>query len=287
MMSGAKTSWFLSLASELSPNRLNDDSSKKDFFLRLHLVGRLATILGAFGGVELLKSFPSQFWLIVGAFAIAFSVIGTLIPSSSIPQKWEPKSFRFYDVIAQLKAPALALAVLSVAFFGIENGIRNLIYQPFILEITNGNQIYLAYFQVVLALLRLGGIMVYMALKLTLKHRYSKALLVMPLFAFGVAEIVTSQLSNFWVFVAVYGSSVFTLGWFFPLREQYLNSLIPEPSRATLISVDSMVMNLASASTLVMLHSNVTNQVSQLWIFAGSAALFSSMLLIASKKSRH
>ncbi len=283
-MSGAKTSWLLGLAAEKSRSRLTTEEDKKHFFLNLHLVGRLATIVGAFGGVELLKAYPDKFWIIVGVLAVVFSLFGMAVEDGKKAKtESEEERFKLSQLLHEIRRPALALAVASILFFGIENGIRNLIYQPFILEISGGNKIYLAYFQAILAVLRLGGILVYMGLKLAKKHRLSIPLLIFPLLWFGISEIISARLDSFWIFVAIYGSAVFCLGWFFPLREQYFNSIVPERLRATLISFDSMVMNLASATTLVGLYGSIQGSVRSLWVLSGSALIVSSLALLGSE----
>ncbi len=287
-MSGAKTSWLLGLAAKKSRSKLASEEDKKHFFLNLHLVGRLATIVGAFGGVELLKAYPDNFWIIVGILAVIFSVFGMAVEDGQKAKVVNrDESFKLSQLLREIRRPVLALAVVSILFFGIENGIRNLIYQPFILEITAGNKVYLAYFQAILAILRLGGILVYMGLKLAKKHRLSIPLLIFPLLWFGISEIISARLDNFWIFVAIYGSAVFCLGWFFPLREQYFNSIVPERLRATLISFDSLVMNLASAVTLVGLYGSIQGSVRSLWVVAGLALIFSAItLLVANTRSR-
>ncbi len=257
----------------------------KHFFLNVHLVGRLATIVGAFGGVELLKAYPDKFWIIVGVLAVIFSLFGMAVENGQKAKAdKDEERFKLSQLLHEIRRPALALAVASILFFGIENGIRNLIYQPFILEISGGNKLYLAYFQAILAVLRLGGILVYMGLKLAKRHRLSLPLLIFPLLWFGISEIISAGLDSFWIFVAIYGSAVFCLGWFFPLREQYFNSIVPERLRATLISFDSMVMNLASAATLVALYGSIQGSVKSFWVVAGSALIFSSLALLGSER---
>lgn len=52
----------------------------------------------------------------------------------------------------------------------------------------------------------------------------------------------------------IYGPASFTLGWYFPVRDSYLNMNIPDSIRPTALSVDSMVNKFASAAGCLILE---------------------------------
>ena len=288
LMSGAMTAWLLNLAIDIGGEKVSSSEGRRHFFMNLHLFGRLATAAGAFGGIEILRRYPDNFWVIVGSITCTFFLFGLFVPKSSTdcaPVE-ERSEFKFSKLIPHLKRPALILAIVSVVCFGVEIGIRNLISQPYILEITEGQVIYLAYMQVMLAVIRLLGILAYRWTGMAKRVELHTLMLVLPMFWFGIAEIVTSQITNFWWFMLIYGSAIFSLGWFFPLRDEYINSIIPEKLRATLLSFDSTAFNLSAALVLFAVAGFANGAgIFDLWILAGISLLFSGSILLLSKKA--
>ena len=146
------------------------------------------------------------------------------------------------------------------------------------LELSYGNSNYLAYFQAILAVVRIGGIFFYRALSSSLREKAGGHFLVFPLVLFALAELFASQAQSFWSFIPVYGLAVFALGWHFPLRDAFINSLIPESMRATLLSFDSMVMSFGSALILLALGGAPLN-LRLLWIVGAVMLSLSSFAL--------
>jgi MFS family permease len=282
--SGARTSWLLGLAA--AKGHASNAEQRESFFLTTNLLGRFATILGAFGGVALLKRSPEGFWIAAFVVSLATLAYGAFaLASDRAKGTAEIEKVSFAEIRESLKYAPYALAVASILFFGIETGIRNLVNQPYVLELSRGNADYLAYFQAILAAVRILGIVFYRSLSASTKAKVGRRFLVFPLFLFAGAELFASVAGSFWSFLLVYGAAVFALGWHFPLRDAFINSLVPEKLRATLLSLDSMVMNLGSAVVLLAL-SGTPFDLRGLWQTGGLMLVLSAVALRMSAYKR-
>ncbi len=275
LMSGANTAWFLAHARE-KVQRFKQDH----FFLELDLVGRLAMVCGAFGGVKLLAVSPALMWWVAGGVASLAFMIGLSIDESRAAEEKsdaaEIMTGLRTTIWSAVSIPAVAAVVASGTLFGFESGIRNVIFQPFILDLSHGNLNYLAYFQVTLAAVRLSGILAY---------RYYFAKFNKPVFmcalalaVFGLGELVASQVQSYWTFVAFYAPAIFMLGWYFPMRSSYVNGLLSDNGRATVLSFDSMMEKVASACSCLVLGLAINRETVQKWWFAAGMMLLTSSI---------
>lgn len=271
--SGASTAWFLSIAKKW-PSFHQDH-----FFLELDLVGRIATISGAFLGVRLLQASPAHMWWITAAVALIALPLGLTMPDPM--EKAQPTLTRESLVKSgkwsALAHPAVMAVIVSGALFGLEAGVRNVIYQPYILDLNHGSLYWLAYFQSTLALTRLAGNLVYKYY--LIRFSLPAQMAAIALFIFGVAELVASQTGSYWVFMGFYAPAVFALGWYIPIRSSFLNSLLPDNRRATLLSFDSMVTGIMSATCCAMLGVFAfRDQIQKWWLFGGACLLVSAFV---------
>lgn len=242
LMSGASTAWLLGVARRrVSSGPFHQEK----FFLEVEITGRIATVVSAFAAVPLLAINPQAMWwgfAAVGVFAFLFGLVLVEVQeSNAVPRKDLVGSITF----ATLKMPVVGAILASSVFFGAEAAIRNVIYQPYVMDLKSGSLVYLAYFQTTLALARFAGGLVYKYRLIYLKRGVE--LCVLSLLAFAGAELVAAHATSYLTFVVFYGAAVFMLGWYFPVRDSFLNQNIPDSVRATVLSVDSMVNKLASA----------------------------------------
>ncbi len=289
LMSGAVNAWLFGLARDLDEGGLVGQGASQNYFMNTNLVARLATIAGAFGGIQILEYYPESFWKIFGVITLVFAAYGVLLERSTTDRSSpeERAEFRFASLLEYVKQPVLFLTVLSIVLFGLETGIRSLVAQPYVLKIGSGELIYLAYMQVVFALLRMAGILLFKKLSFFRSANNQRLAMVASLLIFGLAEILNSQIRDFWVFISIYGVAVMTLGWHFPLRDDFINSIIPEKLRATLLSVDASAYNFASAFVLILLSQRIGDeQLFSLWIFGGMAAIASGLVLLSATRFR-
>jgi hypothetical protein len=172
---------------------------------------------------------------------------------------------------SDLVKPAVFLILVSTIFWGIESGTRNIIYQPFILDLKDFDYFYLAYFQASLSAIRIAGLLVY-------RYGFSKfnlgaAFGTFSLIAFGLSEFYASIASSYWSFMLVYGIGVFCLSWFFPIKAAFINDAINERNRATILSIDGMTDSLSQAATCLVLSGVLVSTVQPFWVVGGVALL--------------
>ncbi len=288
-VSGAKASWLYSVCEYINPS-FEDGKQSKIFFLLLHLVGRIAYIVGAFGGVFLYSKEALWFWVVAAIVSIVSALLGLIIkdPSKYSVEAVEHEIFSIKKLVMQVKSPVLFYLILSICFFGIEVGTRNLVYQPYVIHLSKGNEYFLAYFQAILSVSRLLGIIFYLKFRLPLEEKRNAYALIFPLLYFGVVQLISYTLNSFWVYMLIYSSAIFTLGWFFPLRDHYINSIVNSKNRATLLSFDSMAMNALAALSLLIVSGYIDlNQVRQLWLVGGCSLLVSAYYLFRSENEKY
>lgn len=278
-MSGARMAWLYELACVKIPEMRTSPQKQDEFFLNMNVMGRFAVIASAFGAIGLLEAFGSGMWLSIAAVSVFTAWYARQIGEDPFKRSSEPTHFR--EIRAQLLSPALLLTIMAIFFFGAEVGVRNLVNQPYVLQITGGSKGYLAFFQAILAVARLGGIFFYRWLSRRRETTVSRYFaLAVPLLMFSFAQALATQVRSFWVFIAFYCAAIFAMGWYFPIRDAFINSLVPANMRATLLSFDSMLMNLGSAIALVAVAKHVHgDSVASLWWIGAGALVASSIWL--------
>ncbi len=183
----------------------------------------------------------------------------------------------------------LYLLFASGLFFGIETGIRSVVAQPYVINLFGGDVIYLAYFQSVLSVSRLLGIFAY---KFKFIHYEKGALFAfVSLILFAFAELVGWKTKTPTVFLIFYSLAVFSMGWYFPIRRTVLTSFIVNPKhRATIFSLDNMVLELGSGLTCLVLGYSITHvkqDIQGYWIYGAIALLISAALFFQSTCRTH
>lgn len=286
LISGARMSWLLNVASERNSKIASVPKERESFFLNMNLMGRFATILGAFGGVYVLTKSPQALWL--GSAGLCLMAIAlSLGIETRESRKSHHVDLRFGEIFGALKETVLFLSIVSIFAFGLEAGVRNLINQPYVLKLSGNNAQYLAYFQGSLAAIRIVGILFYKAIRSKVEHMGHYFSLVFPLVIFSVAQLIAASTESFWMFMVVYGAAVFCLGWYFPLRDEFINSIVSEKLRATLLSFDSMLMNLGSALALVFVSFRLNeSNISSFWLVGAAALIVSAVCLSAAIKAK-
>lgn len=240
LMSGASTAWLYNLAKKETLFQ------HEGFFFKVEMVGRLATLTGSFFSVYLLQLNSSFLWIGMSVIGFANLLIGSKLPSDRGHESVSMPTFSIIsDAFLQLRNPVIFWIMVASLFFGIESSIRNLIYQPYVIDLNKGNVWFLAVFQSTLAIARMLGITFYQKKLMHLNR--SIGLATVSMIVFALAEFVASQTSNFSVFIFFYAAAIFSLGWFFPIRDAHLNRNLEDHSRATVLSVNSMIENLFSA----------------------------------------
>ena len=282
LMSGARIAWLLACHDELAPQ---SNAAFKGFFSTLNLLGRFATILGAILGILVIERAPSLFWIGNALIAVSTLIFGAIFLHQS-PSRVD---FTMSSNVAESTCRnsgfvkgAYLVAGLSVLFFGIEQATRNIVFSPYLIAVGAGDYRFIAYGQIALAVTRILGILFLNAMIGKVAARFHKLFFLAPLFLFGTAEFIASCTDNFFIFMAAYVFAVFTLGWFFPMRDEYINSIIPEHKRATLLSIDSMLLNLGSAAMLIVLSVQKVENTSLLWRTGAVALAMSGVLLMMS-----
>lgn len=273
LISGANVAWFLNLAKSKDPQFKQDH-----FFLSIDLVGRLATISGAFLGVKLTLVNPSFMWIAIGAAGlIAFGIgLGIEEIKRDFHSTSHPSENIRRSITRTLMNPIVWAILASSLFFGLEAGIRNMIYQPYVVGLNHGNLMALAFFQSTLAMSRLLG-------NLTYRFYLSKlnrgvGFICMALFLFAAAEGIAALTHSYVVFLFPYVAAIFSLGWYFPIRDSFLNHQISEQSRATLLSADSMVNSVASGVACIVLSMVISHtNIQSFWGFGCLALSFSAI----------
>ena len=262
LISGAFTAWIYNLAEATS--KIFDPT---DFFLKFDIFGRLAMIAGAFSGAITLKLSPASLWLLLSLASFAALALALKTPPGSTDLATKNSHREISGVSKLATNTPLLLLLLSVLFFGFEQGIRNTIYQPFVLSLRGGNEMFLAYWQAGLAFARLAGLLFYRHL---LKEKFKGyGLAAIALLGLAVTEFIAGFSTNFWLIWGLWLSAVFAIGWFFPLKDALLNSLASERNRATVISLDSMLFQLGSAVTCLMLWATLGESTFQTyWVIA-------------------
>ena len=273
LVSGAFDSWLY--------NRETDRDAKFDtesFWIRMQILGRLGIIVGGFGGVALLVIDPDFVWYASSAIGLGLVFIMSGLPKGSQDEKCQTETT---ERGGNSLPSAVWIILLSSAFFGIESGIRNLIYQPFLLELTDGDLIHLAYFQAILATVRLLGLLVY---RYGLKHLKRGPLLALFAgLAFAGGELVASLGVSYETFLVAYAIGVFCLSWFFPVRLDMLNRNIPEAGRARVLSLDSTLEMAVQGIVCVTLAYSTPSSFSSLWAIAAAGMVVCSGLVYFSK----
>jgi MFS family permease len=280
MISGALDAWLFNLAKDIKGDSLKSES----FWTGVQLGGRVGIIVGGFYGAWMTSINPGYVWL--SAAVVAASAVVLLVSSSkgSADLEVHSPSIAKSSLSAELAKPAVYLILASTILWGIESGTRNIIYQPFILEMKDFNYFYLAYFQASLSVIRIVGLLVY-------KHAFSKLNLgaafgTLSLVAFGISELYASVAESYWSFMLVYGVGVFCLSWFFPIKAAVINDNIEEKNRATVLSIDGMMDSLSQAVTCLVLSGLLVGDLQPFWKVGGVALLVCGAVFYIGAKTR-
>jgi len=279
LMSGASTAWLLGLAKSKASAKAFDQDK---FFLEADIIGRIATIAAAFGAVRLLSIAPQILWWGMAAIGIVALGFGMTLEETRELNADSRRGLVLSSTLATLRMPIITAILISSLFFGLEAAIRNVIYQPFVMDLKRGQLAYLAYFQTTLALARFAGGLFYKYHLIHLKRGIE--LSVLSLLVFAGAQFFAARVDSYLSFVMIYGPAIFTLGWYFPVRDSYLNRNIPDSIRATALSVDSMVNKLASAAGCLILGLMVNRaSISGLWNYGAVFLVFAAVALGATR----
>jgi MFS family permease len=274
-ISGAKDAWFVNYAKDNCPS-INLES----FSLNLQLCGRIGVITGGLLGAYLLKIDPSYVWLSCAVFSVVALVFAIILPSGShdISRKHAATNEIPYSIVSIFKNSFfLSATVLSGLAFGLEQGVRNAIAHPYILDLSGSDTMFLAYAQIINAIARTAGILAY-------KFKFQKLglgpqFVALALAIFMVVEIIAGFTGTFWVFSLSYAIAIFAMGWYFPIRFALINNKIDESSRATILSIDSLLTNLGASITGLILYYKATSANFHNFWFLGSIFLGISSLL--------
>jgi len=279
LTSGASVAWLLGLVQKRRASFHPDT-----FFLEMDLIGRLATILGAFLGAYLLQIQPKTMWAATGGIAAIATIVGLCLP-----EEGRPKASTHFRIAASvwtdLRKPVVVFLIFGSLFFGLETGVRATIYQPYILDLNGGNVLYLAYFQATLALARIVGLLIY-------RYRFQKLKMGLPLCIaalvfFALAELNGGWANSYWHFLSLYGPAVVAIGWYFPIRDSFFNQHLSETSRATLLSIDSMINKVGSGLACLGLSFAASRaNLQPEWFFAGGFLLFNALCLLAAAQKQ-
>lgn len=270
LMSGASIAWLYDLAKK--EELFHHDS----FFLRTEMIGRLATILGAIISVWLLKIDPSFVWFGIGLVGFVAFIVGFRLPNdpSHEPQTVTSTGI-LQETFSHLMKPAIFWLIMASVFFGFETAIRDIIYQPYIIKLNHGNEWYLALFQSSLALIRLGGIKFYQ--RHLLRFNRPLVLATLSMLIFALAEFHAAHATNYWKFFALYGLAIFTLGWYFPIRDAQLNRNLTGRSQATVLSFNSMAESaMAGLGCLVLAGQVELAAIQSFWSWGGTCLLLTA-----------
>ena len=280
LMSGASTAWLYNLAKKES------FFQHEGFFFRVEMIGRLATLTGSFFSVYLLQFNPSFLWIGMSVIGFANLLIGSGLPSDKGQETVSMPTFNIIsDALLQLQNPAILWIMIASLFFGIESSIRNLIYQPYVIDLNKGNVWFLAVFQSTLAIARMLGIKFYQKKLMNLNR--SIGLATASMIVFAVAEFVASQTNNFSVFIFFYAAAIFSLGWFFPIKDAHLNRNLADHSRATVLSINSMIENLFSALGCLVLSLKLTESpLKSFWSYGGAFLLLTAFSIFMSGRTK-
>jgi MFS family permease len=280
LMSGASMAWLYNLA------RKEAFFQHEGFFFRVEMIGRVATFIGSFVSVYLLQLNPKFVWIGISSIGIIAFIIGFKLPSDKGNDHIEVPSLKILlDSLESLKTPAIFWLMMASVFFGIESSIRNVIYQPYVISLNAGNVWYLAIFQSTLAVSRMLGITFYQKKLSSLNKSIGFAAFSMV--AFSLAEFIASQVTSFLVFVCFYAFAIFTLGWFFPIKDSHLNKHLSDTSRATVLSMNSMAENLFSAFGCFVLSTKLSNSaLNQFWSYGGIFLLLTALAVYLSSSSK-
>ncbi len=267
-VSGACTSWLISLPYI---------HGRESLLFNLDILGRIANVVGTFLSILLLKTNPSWMWASLSVAAIISSLFMINMPSDfKLGDSVKTKTVLLKIHFKKISTP-IYLIFASSLFFGIESGVRNLVAQPYILEL-KVDEYFLAYFGMTLSVSRLLGILFY---KKFLK-RFNKMVefSVVSLLLFSVAEFVAYKTTNYLIFVSFYSLAIFAIGWYFPIRDIYINSLLEDETRATMLSFDSFVNKLFSAVVCFGIgFANSNMSLNKYWLIGACSLILTGMFL--------
>lgn len=282
LISGAFTAWIYNLAERSTKN-----FDAKSFFVTFDIFGRFAMIAGAFTASFVLKVNANYLWLVMAVVAALAAYIATLTKpgSSDLEDRHTVEKLQKLSLRREVwENKALVFLLLGVFFFGLEQGIRNTIYQPFVLSIRGGSEFILAYWQASLAASRLLGAFFYR--NILIKRDNGNMLMLSSLLALAFAELIASFVSSFQVVWMVWICAIFTMGWFFPLKDAYINGLVGERRRATILSIESMVFQLASAVCCLLLALSAVYRFPILWVLGAFSLMLATSSLRQSQIGR-
>lgn len=279
LTSGAREAWYFNLVKDKDPKRSSDD-----VWLTFQLLGRSAMIAGAFAGAGLTEWNPNLMWVVAGGAAVVAAGIAMWTPRASADCT-SRNPMRPASLEHDLRKPIVLMLLASGLAFGIEAGIRNLIYQPYVVELAAGHTIYLAYFQAALAVARILGILFYKHVLARMNRATTFVLLALTVFA--AAEAVAVRATSWTEFLPLYVIGVFALGWYFPLKASIFNDAITEHRRATMISFSSMLESAASgAACLVLAMTIEPSNLRDYWGFASAALAGSGLLFVLARRDQ-
>lgn len=270
-LSGAKNSWLFHIA-----KNKDVDFCDSTFWSNLDLLGRIGMLVGAFLGAKLTGIDPTYAWIAACALGTLSLGVGLASKDDGAVSKAAVGKMELgnsYQILA-----AIFPLLLCGVFFSFEAGIRNIIYQPFVLKISSGEIMYLAWFQSSLSIARLLGNLFYK--KWFLGVRTPKLFAALALLLFAAGEVVAWISTSFIQFVPLYLLGVFALGWYFPIAATLFNRNVPDSTRATWLSVESLVANICAALGCLFIWGTLEGEnIQGYWLFGSGALLVASLFL--------
>lgn len=281
LISGAQEAWFVNGYKSKYPKVKSLDN----LFLNLQLCSRGGMITGGFVGPYLMGVNPGFVWLFAAVVASSAFLFGYMRVAACKASASGPAPDRKKKASALLSTPLLIFLGCCL-LLGIEGGSRDIIIQPYILDVNFGAAYMLSVHQLLCVIFRMSGILVYKRFLSQLKQREGSICLAFALFA--ASQLLASQTTNYWVFMPLFCLAIFSLGWLVPLLQSYINSIVEERYRATSLSLANMVDTLGQASTCFALAATITRaSLQSYWWIAGIAAGLSPIFYLLSVASKN
>lgn len=269
-VSGADKAWFVSQHKQMSGS-----SNSEDFFLNLSLVERGSMVMGAVLGPWIMTENPSWVWGTAALLSFVAAFFGLSLSENRTGSQIGKKIWFQWKDMKEGASLGFFIVVLSGFFYGIAEGGKGIVIQPYIINTAAGFAGILTIHQLLCVLCRIAGIMLY---KKVVKNRGSH-----PARAVGISlvtmmlsAIVALLTSSYIVFMFFFGLSIVALGWGEPLTDSVVNNMIQNQSlKATYFSLRNMITNAGEAlSYLYLAHSLVPTDLGQGWrLAAGGFAL--------------
>lgn len=286
LISGADVTWFIG---EYQNRRKVSDADT--VCLNLSMTERASMVFGAFVGPFLMAKSPSLVWGVTSFVAFAAFLMGGFLSETKSSEELTFSNPELLGKNSLISGISFGFFIMLGAgiLYGIGEGGKSLVIQPYIMNINAGFIGILTVHQLLCVFFRISGILFYK--RFFLKYAKGPHFVMLAALIMSLSQFVALSTNSYPIFITFFGLAIFALGWGQPLTDSIINSLvINQKLKATYFSIHNMFLNLGEAISYLYLSFWLSDETLNLgWTlgaygFLASAGFFVLLLKLQKKR---